>query len=113
MNAGRRPYRATRTEAAVRAREDDPVRLLEYVTKIAFQPTSEALSAVVAVNRLDLSIEALVADESKLYAPLFGAEARAAARAKLGGWEEQVAERARAGGGRTGGRLADHRADEP
>jgi hypothetical protein len=95
INAGRKPYRANRTEQAVKAREDDPVALVEYVTKIAFQTTSEALSALVRVNRLDLSIEYLVADESKVYAPLFSAEARAAARAKLGDWRERVGELAR------------------
>ena len=95
MNAGRKPYRAMRTERAVKAREDDPAALLAYVTKIAFQATSEALSALVKVNRLDLSIEYLVADEGKIYAPLFSDDARAAARAKLGNWQEQVGERAR------------------
>ena len=95
MNAGRKPYRASRTEQAVKAREDDPVALVAYVTKIAFQPTSEALSALVTVDRLDLSIEYLVADESKIYAPLFNDDARAAARAKLGDWQHQVGERSR------------------
>ena len=95
-NAGRKPYRALRTERAVKAREDDPAALLAYVAKIAFQATSEALSALVEVNRLDLSIEFLVADETKIYAPLFSDDARAAARAKLGNWQEQVGERARA-----------------
>jgi hypothetical protein len=95
MNAGRKPYRASRTERAIKAREDDPEALAAYLTKIAFQPTSEALSALVKVNRLDLSIEYLVADESKVYAPLFGDDAREAARAKLGNWREQVGERAR------------------
>jgi hypothetical protein len=60
----------------IKAREDDPEALLAYVTKIAFEPTSEALSALVKVSRLDLSIEYLVADESKVYAPLFGDDAR-------------------------------------
>jgi hypothetical protein len=95
MKAGRKPYRALRTERAIKAREDDPAALLAYVTKIAFQPTPEALSAQVTVNRLDLSIEYLVADESKVYAPLFSHDARAAARAKIGSWHEQVGERAR------------------
>jgi hypothetical protein len=95
MKAGRKPYRALRTERAIKAREDDPAALLAYVTKIAFQPTSEALSALVTVDRLDLSIEYLVADKGKVYAPLFSDDARAAARAKLGGWHEQVGARAR------------------
>ena len=47
MNAGRKPYRVSRTERAVKARENDPEALLAYVTKIAFEPTSEALSVLV------------------------------------------------------------------
>jgi hypothetical protein len=95
LNAGGNPYRAQRTERAVEQRAADPVALLAYVTKLAFQKTSETLTALVKADRLDLSIESLVADESKVYAPLFSDGARAAARAKLVGWKEQVAHLAR------------------
>ena len=50
----------------MKAREDEPAALVGYVTKIAFRATSEALSALVRVNRLDLPIEYLVADEGKV-----------------------------------------------
>jgi hypothetical protein len=98
----------------IKAREDDPEALLAYVTKIAFEPTSEALSALVKVSRLDLSIEYLVPDESKVYAPLFGDDAREAARAKLGSWQVQVDERARkrAKAEQMGGPANDRR-DQP
>jgi hypothetical protein len=83
-NAGGRPYRASGAERAVKARADDPPGLLAYVTKLALQPASPVLAALADVDRVDLSIESLVADEGKVYAPLFGDDARAAARAKLG-----------------------------
>jgi hypothetical protein len=92
LTAARKPYRAGRTAAAVRSREDDPAALVEYVTKIALQETSETLSALVKVNRLDLSIEFLVADETKVYAPLFSDATRAAALEKLGSRAERVSE---------------------
>jgi hypothetical protein len=90
LNAGGKPYRAQRTERAVEARAGEPVELLAYILKLAFQKTSETLTALVKADRLDLSIEALVVDESRVYAPLFSAEARAAAQAKLVGWQDQV-----------------------
>jgi len=45
--------------------------------------TSEGLDALVEYNRLDLSVEMLIIDESKVYAPLFTVEDRNAAKAKL------------------------------
>ena len=47
--------------------------------------SSEGLDALVEYNRIDLSVEMLIMDESKIYAPLFTAEDRAAARTKLHG----------------------------
>ncbi len=43
-------------------------------------------------NRLDLSVETLILDEAKVYAPLFSADDRAAARAKLARQTGQVEE---------------------
>lgn len=45
--------------------------------------TSEGLESLVEYNRLDLSVETLIMDESKIYAPLFTEDDREAARAKL------------------------------
>jgi tetratricopeptide (TPR) repeat protein len=61
--------------------------------------TSEGLESLVEYNRLDLSVEMLILDESKIYAPLFTQEDRDAAKAKLtrqsGQVEELAQDRAR------------------
>jgi tetratricopeptide (TPR) repeat protein len=54
--------------------------------------TSEGLESLVQYNRLDLSVEMLILDESKIYAPLFTQEDRDAARAKLASQTGQVEE---------------------
>lgn len=82
LDRGKRPYRALRVERKLRALEDDPVGLLQYIAGMA-RRTSEGLEALVEYNRLDLSMETLIIDESKMYAPLFTPDDRAAARAKL------------------------------
>ena len=86
-----RPYRALRVEQKLKALEDDPVGLLEYIRGMA-RRTSEGLEALVEYNRLDLSMETLIIDESKVYAALFTAEDRAAAQAKLDRQTGQVAD---------------------
>lgn len=82
LDRARRPYRAIRFERKLEAVTNDPKALLEYVRGMA-RRTSEGLESLVEYNRLDLSVEMLIMDESKVYAPLFTAEDRAAARAKL------------------------------
>ncbi len=62
---GHRPYRALRVERKLKALENDPVGLLEYIRAMA-RRTSEGLEALVEYNRLDLSMETLIMDESKL-----------------------------------------------
>jgi tetratricopeptide (TPR) repeat protein len=94
LDRARRPYRAIRFERKLDAVAHDPVGLLEYVRGMA-RRTSEGLEALVEYNRLDLSVEMLIIDESKIYAPLFTAEDRAAARAKLARQAGQVGELAR------------------
>jgi hypothetical protein len=54
--------------------------------------SSEGLESLVEYNRLDLSIETLIIDESKVYAPLFSADDRKAAQAKLDRQRGEVAE---------------------
>jgi hypothetical protein len=89
LDRGGRPYRALRVERKLQTVEDDPVGLLEYIRGMA-RRWSEGLDALVKYNRLDLSLETLILDESKVYAPLFTDEDRAAARAKLQRQESQV-----------------------
>ncbi len=82
LDRGRRPYRAIRFERKLNAVAKDPVGLSDYVRGMA-RRTSDGLDLLVEYNRLDLAVETLILDESKVYAPLFTSEDRAAARAKL------------------------------
>lgn len=82
LDRARRPYRAIRFERKLDSVAHDPVGLLEYVRGMA-RRTSDGLESLVEYNRLDLSVETLIIDESKIYAPLFSTENRAAAKAKL------------------------------
>jgi tetratricopeptide (TPR) repeat protein len=91
LDRGGRPYRAQRVAMKLQKLEDDPAGLLEYIRGMA-RRWSEGLDALVLYNRLDLSLETLILDESKSYAPLFTADDRAAARAKLQRQESQVDE---------------------
>jgi tetratricopeptide (TPR) repeat protein len=94
LDRGRRPYRAIRFERKLDAVAQDPVGLLEYVRGMASR-TSEGLESLVEYNRLDLSVEMLIIDESKVYAPLFTEEDRTAARTKLARQAGQVEDLAR------------------
>jgi hypothetical protein len=91
LNSGGKPYRALRVERKLADLGSDPVGLLEYVRGMASR-WSEGLDALVLYNRLDLALETLILDESKIYAPLFTNLDRAAARDKFARWGEQVAE---------------------
>jgi tetratricopeptide (TPR) repeat protein len=82
LNRARQPYRAIRIERKLDSVTNDPVGLLEYVRGMA-RRTSDGLDSLVEYDRLDLSVETLIIDESKIYAPLFSAADRAAANAKL------------------------------
>ena len=94
LDRARRPYRAIRFERKLDAVAHDPVGLLEYIAGMA-RRTSDGLESLVEYDRLDLSVEMLIIDESKVYAPLFTAEDRAAARAKLARQAGEVEELAR------------------
>jgi tetratricopeptide (TPR) repeat protein len=94
LNRARKPYRAIRFERKLDAVAHDPVGLLEYVRGMA-RRTSDGLESLVEYNRLDLSVETLIIDESKIYAPLFAADDRAAAQAKLDRQAGEVEELAR------------------
>jgi hypothetical protein len=94
LDRARRPYRAIRFERKLDAVANDPEGLLEYIRGMA-RRTSEGLESLVEYNRLDLSVEMLIMDESKIYAPLFSQEDRTAARAKLARRTTQVEELAR------------------
>jgi tetratricopeptide (TPR) repeat protein len=91
LDRARRPYRAIRFERKLDSVVSDPVGLLEYVRGMA-RRTSEGLESLVEYNRLDLSVEMLILDESKIYAPLFTQEDRDAAKAKLARQSGQVEE---------------------
>jgi len=82
LDRARRPYHAIRFERKLDDLANDAAGLLEYVRGMA-RRTSEGLDALVEYNRLDLSVEMLIIDESKVYAPLFTVEDRNAAKAKL------------------------------
>jgi tetratricopeptide (TPR) repeat protein len=94
LNRGGRPYRAIRFERKLDAVANDPEGLLEYVRGLAYR-TTHGLDALVEHNRLDLTVETLIVDKSKVYAPLFTAGDRAAAAAKLARRAGQVEELAR------------------
>jgi tetratricopeptide (TPR) repeat protein len=94
LDRGRRPYRAIRFERKLDAVEHDPAGLLEYIRGMA-RRTSEGLEALVEYNRLDLSVETLIIDQSKVYAPLFTPEDRAAAQAKIARQAGEVVQVAR------------------
>ena len=82
LDRARQPYRARRFTRKLDSVAHDPVELLKYVRGMA-RRTSEGFESLVEYNRLDLSVETLIIDESKLYGPLFSTEDRAAAKAKL------------------------------
>jgi tetratricopeptide (TPR) repeat protein len=94
LDRDRRPYRAIRFERKLDSVASDPIGLLEYVRGMA-RRTSEGLESLVEYNRLDLSVEMLILDESKIYAPLFTQEDRDAAKAKLARQSGQVEELAK------------------
>jgi tetratricopeptide (TPR) repeat protein len=91
LDRGRRPYRARRFEAKLSDSANDPAALLEYIRGMA-RRSSDGLESLVEYNRLDLSVETLIIDESKVYAPLFTADDRAAAQAKLERQRGEVAD---------------------
>jgi hypothetical protein len=82
LDQGGRPYRPIRFERKLDAVQDEPDELLVYVRGMA-RRTSDGLDAIVKYNRLDLAVETLILDETKIYAGLFTGEDRAAAREKL------------------------------
>jgi hypothetical protein len=95
LDRGRRPYRAIRFERKLESVRRDPAGLLSYITGMA-RRTSDGLEALVQYDRIDLSVEQrLILDEDKIYAPLFTAEDRAAAREKLADWGTQIEQLAR------------------
>jgi len=94
LDRARRPYRAIRFERKLDSVAHDPVGLFEYVRGMA-RRTSDGFESLVEYNRLDLSVETLIIDESKIYAPLFSTEDRAAAKAKLERQAKEVGVRVR------------------
>lgn len=82
LDRGRRPYRPIRFERKLDSISNNPVGLLEYVRGMA-KRTSQGLESLVEYNRLDLSVEMLILDESKPYASLFTNYDRVAAKTKL------------------------------
>ena len=65
LDRGGRPYpRTPHRAAASRSSPVDPAGLHHDAKRIAHRNTSETLSALVKADRLDLTIEALVVDES-------------------------------------------------
>jgi tetratricopeptide (TPR) repeat protein len=94
LDRARRPYRAIRFERKLDDLANDPSGLLEYIRGMA-RRTSEGLDALVQYDRLDLSVETLIIDESRLYAPLFTVDDRNAAKAKLARRAGRVEEVAR------------------
>jgi tetratricopeptide (TPR) repeat protein len=94
LDRGRRPYRPIRFEPKLDSVANDPPGLVEYVRGMAGR-TSEGLESLVEYNRLDLSVELLILDESKPYASLFTDNDRVAARAKLQRQAGQIEDLAR------------------
>lgn len=74
-----------------RAIEDGEV--VELVRTVVTKPASQGYKRLAANDSLDLTPEALVADEERPYAALFTDEDRAAARERLGPHLESIAER--------------------
>lgn len=79
----RRAYWANRFRQAVqRAVDNDEV--VPFVERLVMQDNpSRGFGYLAAAGRLDLSVEALVIDESKVYHPLFSIEAVEASRDRL------------------------------
>ena len=83
LDRGRRPYRAIRFERKLtRSLTTRPA--CSSTHRGMARRTSDGLESLVEYNRLDLSVEMLILDESAPYASLFTPEDRAAAQAKLG-----------------------------
>jgi hypothetical protein len=91
-----RPYWANRYRQALK-RAVDGGTVVEFVQRLVMQDEpSPGFVYLDAANRLDLSVEALVADESRSYHELFSDAAVAAARERLRtfGYEDTSGENA-------------------
>lgn len=88
----KKPYYPTRYLPKVEACADDPDGLVGYAKKLVHSPVTDGCTAIAWFDRLDLAVETLVADETKVYAPLFGDADRIAARERLEWQTAQVDE---------------------
>ena len=77
------------------AEEEGPVAVRDYVRGYAHRKPSQGYQALEEADALDLTVETLLADETKSYAWLFTDEDRAAARARLATQQEAIRERKR------------------
>jgi hypothetical protein len=97
LNAGKKPLHVNRFRQAVEAREHDDGALLAYVAEKVTEPVTTGYNALLEADALELTVEWLVADETKPYAELPELVAvRPAARARLGEQQSTVAARKRA-----------------
>jgi hypothetical protein len=85
-------YHPTRYGPKVESCANDPAALVAYARYLVHSPPTDGYSALVKANRLDLAVESLVSAETKVYAPVFSDEDRAAACARLAEQREKVAE---------------------
>jgi hypothetical protein len=92
LNAGKRPLYITRFAQAVERRSDDGDALVAYVRSKVHDKATSSYNALVAVDRLDLTVEALVADRDAAWAPEFTEEDREAAHARIGTMVETLKE---------------------
>jgi len=84
LNAGGRPLRLQRTETAVKDREDDGPRLVEYLRAKVYARPESGYAALVKAGRPELTFEAMVADADAPWASEFTEADREAARQRLG-----------------------------
>jgi hypothetical protein len=97
LNAGKKPLHVHRFRAAIEAREDDDDALLAYVAAKVNDPVTTSYNALLEADALELTVEALVADEAKPYAELPELVAvRPSAQARLGEQQSIIVERRRA-----------------
>ena len=88
LNAAKQPLYVTRFAQAVARRANDGPALVAYVREKVHERATGSYNALVVAGRLDLSVEALVDDETAPWASKFTNADRVAARARLGSMRE-------------------------
>lgn len=84
VNAGRRPLHITRFAQAIEARAEDGEALVKYARAKVYAAPTVSYTALIAADRPDLTVEAVVSAADAAWASEFTDADRAAAQGRLG-----------------------------